>query len=419
MLCSVVRDWSRWSARSGSVDRGEGRTGDLSHHITQTSSSALASSTGLRVALAHDYLTQYGGAERVALEMSKAFPDAPMLTAFYSPENTYPEFGDVEIETSQLNRLPALRRNPRLAFPLLAPTFSHMRSDAEVTLVSSSGWAHGINAAGRKIVYCHAPARWLYQTDRYLGASAQFNARSLSSWAQRGLAKTALEAAKKSLLAWDKRAALTADRYLANSSVTQSALRDVYGIDADVVPPPPALLPDGPTSEFPGLSPGYLLCVSRLLPYKNVDRVISAMALLPDEHLVLVGTGPQEQALRQLASSGHNVTFVGRVDDSTLRWLYRNASALIAASFEDYGLTPLEASSFGVPVAVLRAGGYLDTVVENQTGVFFDDLQLRSIADSVARLRGVPWNEDHLKKHAAMFGQRRFQETLRRIVDET
>lgn len=370
------------------------------------------------VALAHDYLTQYGGAERVALEMAKAFPDAPLLTTFYSPDHTYPEFKDVEIRASALNRVPPLRSNPRLAMPVLSSVVTKMQADADVTLISSSGWAHGMQATGHKVVYCHAPARWLYQTNRYLGTSLSSGSGSYSSSARRGLAQAALRVMKASLVQWDQRSALTADRYIANSSVTQAAIREAYGIEADVLPPPPALLPHGLDKELSGLSPGYLLCVSRLLPYKNVDQVISAMALLPRERLVIAGTGPHEHVLRRLASSIPNVRLVGRVEDTTLRWLYRNASALIAASFEDYGLTPLEAASFGVPVTVLRAGGYLDTVVEDETGVFFDDLRPRSIADSVQRLRAVHWSTHRLMSHADAFGPARFREALHRLVDE-
>ena len=135
------------------------------------------------VALVHDYLTQRGGAERVVLAMTETFPDAPLYTSLYEPGDTYPEFGAREIHTTWLSRVGAVRRHHRLAFPVLAPVMSRFTIDADVAICSSSGWAHGAHVTGHRIVYCHAPARWLYQRDRYVGddrARAAALARSAS-----------------------------------------------------------------------------------------------------------------------------------------------------------------------------------------------------------------------------------------------
>jgi len=115
--------------------------------------------SGLRVAIAHDYVTQRGGAERVVLALLRTFPQAALHTTLYEPATTYPEFADHEIHTSALNSVAAFRRDHRLALPLLAPAVSRMRIDADVVVASSSGWAHGIPTTGRRVVYCHTPAR--------------------------------------------------------------------------------------------------------------------------------------------------------------------------------------------------------------------------------------------------------------------
>src|SRR5262245_17315694 len=109
----------------------------------------------MNVALAHDYLTQRGGAERVVLSLASAFPEAPLYTSLFDPQATYPGFRDVDVRPLRLNRVQLFRRNHRLAFPLLAPAFSSLRLDADVVVCSSSGWAHGIHSEGRSIVYCH------------------------------------------------------------------------------------------------------------------------------------------------------------------------------------------------------------------------------------------------------------------------
>jgi glycosyltransferase involved in cell wall biosynthesis len=162
------------------------------------------------------------------------------------------------------------------------------------------------------------------------------------------------------------------------------------------------------------VDPGFVLCVSRLLPYKNVGPVVSAFRDLSSERLVIVGTGPEADALRRAASP--NVVFAGRVSDDELRWLYANCAALVAASYEDFGLTPLEAAVFGKPSAALRWGGFLDTVVEGHTGIFFDDAEPAAIGAAVRASLRENWSVKTLERHAAGFSERRFVDRLREIV---
>ncbi len=356
----------------------------------------------MRVALVHDYLTQRGGAERVVVALTRAFPGAPVHTSLYEPSTTFPEFKAVEVRTGPLNRVRALRSDHRLGLPLLAPAFSHLSVEADVAICSSSGWAHGAHVSGRKVVYCHTPARWLYQGDRYLGER--------SSPAARGV----LAVLARPLRAWDKAAARSAHRYLANSTVVRDRIRAAYGIDAEVVPPPPALGPDGAARAVPGLDAGFVLCVARLLPYKNVGAVVEAFAGLPDERLVIAGSGPDEAKLRRAAPA--NVTVLGGVDDDELRWLYSSCRAVVAASYEDFGLTPLEGAGFGKPAAVLRYGGFLDTVVDGETGAFFERPEPAAIRRAVLRLRSEAADPASIHAHAARFGEGRFVARLQEIV---
>ena len=304
--------------------------------------------------------------------MLRAFPDATLHTSLYQPQATFPEFQNYRVRTMPINKVRLFRRHHRTAFPLLAASFSSYRIDADVVLCSSSGWAHGVRTSGTKIVYCHTPARWLYQTQRYVGRDGG-SLRSLRLAAAYGL--------RAPLQAWDRRAAATADKYLANSRVVQDRVRELYGLQAELVPPPVSIDINGPETAVREVEPGFLLCVSRLLPYKNVDRVLDAMRLLPDERLVVVGSGPEITRLRR--SAPQNVALIGRATDSQLCWLYGNCRAVIAASHEDFGLVPLEAAAFGKPTAALRWGGFLDTIVEGRTGVFFDEAEPPEIAAAV------------------------------------
>jgi glycosyltransferase involved in cell wall biosynthesis len=357
----------------------------------------------MRVAVAHDYLTQRGGAERVVLSTMKAFPGAPLYTSLYEPALTYPEFGEIDVRTSPLNSVRALRDSHRLALPLLAPAFSAIHVDADVVVCSSSGWAHGIVTRGRKIVYCHSPARWLYQRDRYVA--------TMGTVARLGLAVLA-----SPLSRWDRAAAASAGRYLANSVHTAAAISSAYGIEAEVVPPPPALEPMGFARRVDGLAPGFFLVVSRLLAYKNVDRVVEAFADMPDERLAIVGLGPEERRLRALATS--NVRLLGSVSDAELRWLYARCAGVVAAGYEDFGLVPLEAATFGKPVAALRWGGFLDTMRDGLTGVFFDRPTARDICRAVVHIANREWQPDVLQTHAARYCEARFIDRLRGVVFE-
>ena len=356
-----------------------------------------------RIALVHDYLTQRGGAERVVAALARAWPEAPISTSFYEPGSTFPEFAAHSVHTLPIDRIALFRHHHRLALPLLAPAFSRLVVDAEVAVCSSSGWAHGAQVRGRKVVYCHTPARWLYQTDRYLTGTSRS-------------AAAAVALLGPSLRRWDQRAASTADRYLANSHAVRDRIADLYGTEAEVVHPPVDFTTEGESRPLEGVEPGFALCVSRLLPYKNVEAVCAAFSLLPEQRLVVVGSGPLGPRLAQ--SSPANVTLLGSVDDPSLRWLYRSCSGLVAASYEDFGLTPVEAAGFGKPTAALRWGGYLDTIVEGRTGVFFDLPAPQAIADALSCLAGTPWDAEDLGAHARRFAPTVFIERMNEVVAE-
>lgn len=365
--------------------------------------------TGTRVpvALAHDYLTQRGGAERVVLTMLKAFPSAPLHTMLYHRGLTYPEFRDADVITHPINRFSRFRRDHRLALPALARASSSLDIDADVTIASSSGWAHGFPTSGHKIVYCHNPARWLYQTNEYLGGSA---------W-KHPLGPPLL-AMRPRLRRWDARQAETVDIYLANSRVVQRRIAETYGRTAELLPPPHGMdvsAPQEPIAELADLDPGYALVVSRLLPYKNVDVVIEAVRRTK-RPLVVIGHGPEAGRLKERLPS--HVRLLSGLSDAQLRWAYAHAGVLVAASHEDFGLTPLEAAAFGVPTVALRSGGYLDTIVEGETGLFFDHPRSAEVAEAMTQAEAHPWDTARIRARADDFGERHFIDRIREITDD-
>jgi glycosyltransferase involved in cell wall biosynthesis len=193
-------------------------------------------------------------------------------------------------------------------------------------------------------------------------------------------------------------------------------VRSTYGIDAEILHPPPAVMPDHAMQPSDGIEPGFWLTVSRLLPYKNIAQIASAFSSLPNEQLVVAGDGPEGPSLR--AAAEQNVRFLGRVSDPELAWLYSNCRGLVAASFEDYGLTPVEANAFGKPVVALAWGGHLDTVVDGLNGIFFEQPTHSEIALAIRKATTTSWSGSEIAQHAERFGEEAFIRRIRAVVDE-
>jgi glycosyltransferase involved in cell wall biosynthesis len=374
------------------------------HPVTPHDRDAAKANLQSRVIIAHDYLTQRGGAERVVLAMARAFPGSPIVTSLYEPASTFPEFGSQQVVTSTLQHVGLLRRYHRLGLPFYAPVFSNMHVEADLVLCSTSGWAHGISATGSRLLYVHNTARWLYQTDDYLRTHPP-----------------ALRSIERMLGAplrrWDQAHGSSAKLVLANSQTVRARLAQDWGVEAEVLYPPHAADPSAVQEPMPGLEPGYLLAVSRLVPHKRVDVLTAAMESLPKERLVVVGNGSQARELRQAAPP--NCLFLGGISDTQLGWLYANSAAFVSAAFEDLGLAALEAMAFGTPVAVLRAGGFLETVVESETGVFFDHPEPREVVGAVRQLRAESLEHECIAKHAQRFDEASFTRQLRYFAQMT
>lgn len=365
------------------------RRADGRHEQTQPRPTEGGPVPGLTVA--HDYFTQRGGAERVAASLIARLQPESVVTALYERERTFPLSG--AIRTTFLQRFGVFRDDPRRALPLLALAWSLLSPvETETVLCSSSGWSHGIptRRGVRKVVYCHNPPRWLHQPADFLIGQGR-------------AARTALKLLGPALRAWDRRAARSADLYIANSAAVAGRIKTAYGIDAAVVHPP-VVIDAAAAQRRPDVEDvPYFLCISRRRGYKNVSTVVDAAVASPDVHLVVVGDYRWDGERPQPA----NVTFLGPVDDDELRWLYANARALVSMSYEDFGLTPLEANAFGTPVLVLRAGGFLDSTEEGVSGLFVDEPDPDVLA---LALQAFPtdWDGDAIVRHSQKFSEDAF-----------
>ena len=357
--------------------------------------------TPRRVAIAHDHLVQRGGAERLVATMAGALPGAPVFTSVYDPEATYEAFEKLDVRPLALNRFRFFRNDHRRALLTLPVTFSRLEVEADVLLCSSAGWAHSVRTTGRKLVYWHAPNRWIHSPKTALAG-------------QLPLLRFALEAGRRPLQRWDRSAVRSADLHLANSTSVQQRLRQLYGIDAEVLHPP-FMLGHGDEAALDGVEPDFVLLVSRRRAYKNVEAAVEAFRSLPDERLVVIGD--RTRGAGAAATAPANVTFVGEVSDAQLRWAYRQARALLAPAIEDFGLTPVEAAAFATPTVALHDGGYLDTVVNDHTGLFFERAEPALIAQAVRDVATHSWDRAALVEHADRFSVTRFACELNGYVD--
>lgn len=350
-----------------------------------------------RVVIVHDYLTQRRGAERVVLSMLKAFPEARLLTSVHNPESTYADFDNFVVETSWLDHVTAFRRDPRLALPLLPRVFGRWDVEADVVLASSSGFAHGIRTSAPKVVYCFNPPRWLYQFRDYVAP-------------QPLAVRAAFQVLRPTLLRWDQRAASEAKVYLTSSSAVQQRIASAYNRGATILAPPVSLDPAFPKRPVPGLEPGFFLVVGGARKYKNVDYVCRAFQQMPQHRLVVVGALPEDDCWRS------NIVGVDGISDQELAWLYAHCAAVVAASHEDFGLTPLEGNTFGRPALVLRAGGFLDTLDEGVSGLFIETLDEEAIRNAVQQSLKQRFDPVRIQAHATRYSEQSFITQLRKHV---
>lgn len=347
------------------------------------------------VVVGHDYLTQRGGAERVALAMAQALPGSTVLTTLYDAERTYPQFAHFDVTTSGLQRVATFRRRFKIALPLYPSAIRSMGPVAARVLVSSStAFAHGLESQGCHISYVHSPPHWLWETDRYArGRSAQ---RALLRPLRRRFRRLDVAAAQRPHL------------LLTNSVNSARKIEAVYGRSAEVLPPPVRARPASTTQG------DFFLVVSRLLPYKRVDLAIAAAGEL-GVRLIVVGRGPELERLRQTAGPG--IEFRSGVSDDELDRLYARCQAVVVAGEEDLGLVPVEANAAGRPAVALARGGALETVVDGRTGVLFDAPEVPSLAAAMSAAAARTWDAATLQRHAEGWSEEAFAHRLRLLVD--
>jgi glycosyltransferase involved in cell wall biosynthesis len=356
---------------------------------------------GLDVTLAHDYLLVMRGAERTFAAMADIYRRAPIFTLLYDADSTGGRFAGREIHTSVLNRLGVGQAHFRRLLPLYPWAVRRLalpRSD--VVLSSSSAFAHGVRVppGAVHICYCHAPFRYAWNEQQRALEEVPAPLRPL------------LAQVLRRMRAWDKSASAGVDAYVANSQLTRERIKRFYGRESAVIHPPVE------THRFAPGEPGdALLMVTELVPHKRVDVALEAARRL-NVPIQVVGAGPAYASLREAYPRAE---FLGRVDDAQLARLYASARAVVITSIEEFGITAVEAQAAGRPVIAARDGGVLETVLENDTGLFATPGDASAFAAAIKALAQLDFEPSRAVANAERFSVANFQRRLQRLVAET
>lgn len=345
---------------------------------------------GLRIALAHDWLTGMRGGERVLELLCELFPGAPIFTLIYAPKAITEVIRRHPVTESWLSRLPGARKNHRYYLPLFPSAIESFRlPSADLTISLSHCVAKGIKPApgSRHLCYCFTPMRyaWVFEKE-YFGGNQ--------------LKRAILAPMLKRLRDWDRKSAERVTSFVAISKHVARRIRDFYGRESDVVYPPVHTDFWTPGENKNRTQGTYDLIVSALVPYKRVDLAIRACTRL-GRPLKIVGTGPEMAGLRKLA--GPSVEFFGWQSDEAILELYRNCRALLFPGEEDFGIVPLEAQACGRPVIAYGRGGALETVVSGRTGVFFQEQTEESLLAAMETLAAQKWDPSLARAQAEQF----------------
>lgn len=347
----------------------------------------------MRIALVHDDLVQWGGAERVLEALSDLFPEAPIYTLVYDENNKIlkEKFDSKKIITSFIQKIPGWKKLYKPSFflhPLAFEQFDFSKFDLVISQTTRFAKSIITKPETKHVCFCHTPPRFLWG---FSGEKQHWYLNILRNF--------------------DKISSYRVDCWVAGSKNAKARIKDVYGFDSKVIYP---FLDLERFAEIESFDGGYLLVVSRLNAYKKIDLAIKAVNQLKMP-LKIVGIGPEMGNLQKLA--GENVEFLGMLDEKILTLVLSGCKALIIAGEEDFGLTSLEAQILGKPVIAFKKGGVIETVIEGETGYLFAEQTVDSLVTSLKLLEENGYNLERCQVQARQFSKKKFTKEFQNLVN--
>lgn len=359
-----------------------------------------------KVAIVCDWLTNMGGAERVILQLHKIFPDAPIYTSTYNPDQM-PLFNEADVRTAWFQKLPKIFRKHQLLTLPRQWHFNNLKLRGYDIVVSASGAeAKAVSAPdGVHIDLCYTPSLYYWvKPSEYLNKEGSGGLNPI--W-RLGL-KTLMPYVKK----WDLKASKSPDQIYAISTTVQSRIKQHYKRDSKILYPPTDIgrFANGGTQSRKGF-----VIFGRQVQHKLVNLAISACNEL-QVPLTVIGNGPEHKRLVGMA--GPTITFKQNVSDSDMVKYVSSAEAFIFPNEEDFGIVAVEAQAAGTPVLAYRGGGSLDTVVEGVTGEFFNEQTTKCLSEAIKKFNYRMYNRQAIIDQANKFSNEVFEKNIRKAVNK-
>lgn len=357
----------------------------------------------MKIALVHDYLNEFGGAELVLLELTKMFPDAPIYTAFkVNGSSADLAFKDKNIVTSWMQKIPEVERlySPlRFFIPTIWNSFDLGKFDL---IISSASWYITKGFVKRdgqvEICYCHTPPRWLYGLTTSVNMQKYLPVRIYALIVGHFLRRYDFTQAQK------------VTQFVANSVNVKQRIAKYYRRESMVVYPPVNILEQNEPKQ------DYYLMVTRIVGAKGIDMACNTA----DKYgFKLVIAGEKRGYVKFDFSKYRNVNYVGRVSDEEKFKLMSSAKGFVALSKdEDFGITLVEAQGVGTPVIAFNGGGYKETVVDGETGVLFDNLDEKGLYEAILKSEKIKWDRKKIINNAKKFSSEKFRKQMLELVSK-
>ena len=366
----------------------------------------------LKVAVVTDWLTSRGGAEKVIFDILKLFPQADIFTSVYE-EKLFPELKKHKVKTSFIQNIPFSSKKHQLFISLMPLAFeSFDLSNYDLVISSNVACSKGIitKPSTLHVCYCHTPPRFAWDDSHNYNKNFPIP-NILKKIGNKQLHKFRL---------WDQVAANRVDVFLTNSKFVEKRILKYYKQSSTVIYP--GINIPNPSDNITHSIPhkDYYLALGRLISYKRFDLIIEAFNQ-NHKNLIIIGDGNMKKKLQKI-NTNPNTHFLGYVDSKTKNKYLLQAKALIFPQIEDFGLTPLEAQSYGTPVIALDKGGARETVIKNQTGIFFNDQTVESLNQAIQQFEKTNFDKENIVKHSKKFSSEnfchKFQETILNLYEQ-
>ncbi|MES2122848.1 MAG: glycosyltransferase [Chlamydiota bacterium] len=356
-----------------------------------------------KTAIVYDWLINVGGGEKTLSAIYEEFP-APIYTLFHrSAHFKGTPLEGADVHTSFLQKCPfsaSIYRYLLAFYPLAIEQFD--LSGYDVILSTSHAVAKSVLTHPHQLhlCYCFTPMRYAWDlTHQYLEPLGKL---------QRMIARPTLHYLRN----WDAATAGRVDHFASISHYIAKRIKKVYGRESTVIYPPV----DVEEIALGTQKEDFYLVVSRMVPYKNIDLIVKAFSFLPEKRLVVIGDGPERSKI--VAAAGKNVEILGHLPDATVRDYMKRAKGFIFAAEEDFGIVVVEAQAAGTPVIALRRGGAVETVVQGQSGAFFEEPTIPSLIQAVESFERMEFDPHLVRANAMRFNKHRFQEEYRAFVQQ-